>query len=461
MLAPSLILPPLDTVTLTPGSDEWMLVNLAQALNTRLRGDTVLAQGRRTGRPGLQLLWDYQRGEPPLPKCADGWADAMWEFMRMSRTHYAGMAVRSLGERLWPRGWTTAVDNDLNGDQLAAEIAGRNQFDLSIGDVIEDMLWSGETYMMVAPPLEGERIPVVTAEDPLKCIVHRDRATGRVDAGLKVDVDEWTGQLEYRLFRPGSVRRAGTRDGQFDWLGGPLETVEGRVSLVPFTNKSRIGEFERHLDILNRINDGLMMRVTVAKFQAFRQRAAKLPDKDENGDVIDYSDVFTADPGAMWQVPLDAEFWESQQVDLTPIRMSIRDDVEAFAQAVGVPVNWLSSDAANQTAAGSNNAQAGNQFRAEDRQRRANAGFAEVMAQSFAYLGDQERAQAWRIKTLWAPVERYSITDKGSAGTQWKSAGMPFEQTAIEVFQVDPADLPALSAQRSAELLFQEPTSAV
>ena len=195
-----------------PGSDEWWLQQLNRRLQDRRKPrswDRGALEMKRDARPGLDLLWDYYRGEPPLPKAAEGWHDAMYPFLRMSRMNYAGVAIRSAAERLWPIGWTTAVDNDPDGDQLAAEVAGVNEFDTTIGDHIESMLWSGSGYMLVSVPRDGSRIPVVTTEDPRSCIVARDAAGRSRLAGLKIRRDEWTDDgFTYHLHLPGRVRVA-------------------------------------------------------------------------------------------------------------------------------------------------------------------------------------------------------------------------------------------------------------
>ena len=235
-------------------------------------------------------------------------------------------------------------------------------------------------------------------------------------------------------------------------MSGP--TGLSRVALVDSVNKGGVGEYERHLDDLDRINDGIFMRVTIAKFQAFRQRAAKLPDKDDDGTPMDYTGVFTADPGALWQVPLEADFWESTPIDLNPLRMAIRDDVEALALAIGIPLHWISPDAASGSAAGATLQNDGVVFRAEDRQRRVNSGLAESFSLAFEAMGEAERAQAWKIRTIWAPVERFSLSDKAAALPQFKSAGVPWDTMMIDVLQKTPAELPSLKAQRSADALW-------
>jgi hypothetical protein len=82
-------------------------------------------------------------------------------------------------------------------------------------------------------------------------------------------------------------------------------------------NRNGVGEFEPHLDVLDRINHMILQRMVIATMQAFRQRAIKgdtedMPDKDpETGEEIDYDDIFAADPGALWRLPKVRDMWES------------------------------------------------------------------------------------------------------------------------------------------------------
>ena len=60
--------------------------------------------------------------------------------------------------------------------------------------------------------------------------------------------------------------------GYFEWGGQwcPLHRVR---------NENGVGEFEKHLSHIDRINDGIFTRIVIAKYQAWRQRGIKgLPD---------------------------------------------------------------------------------------------------------------------------------------------------------------------------------------
>ena len=104
-----------------------------------------------------------------------------------------------------------------------------------------------------------------------------------------------------------------------------------------------MGEFEHVKDDLDRIILMVLQRVQVAVLQAFRQRAVKgsLPEKDAQGNVIDYNVLFSSDPGALWNLPNGVELWESAGVDLTPILESVKGDVRDLAGRTRTPLYYF------------------------------------------------------------------------------------------------------------------------
>lgn len=455
------------------GSPEWWLKTLATRLHDRRtgRGWSNLAQ-KREMRPGLDLLWSYVTGDPPLPDCASGWREGMRSFIRSSRMNYADRACASVSDRLVPTGWRTAVDQDEDGDQLAAEVAAENRFGLILPDLWDYMLALGDAYTLTSNPRKGSKIPTITAEDPRQAITSDDPITGDVSVGLKMFRDEWdSADLAY-LYMPGYLRvyrhvsktssllSSSFRFGLGSWdideqLSGATPGLPERCAMAHVSNRRGVGEFEPHLDVLNRINETIFDRVTIAKFQAFRQRGIKgLPDNDSEGDEIDYSEAFLADPGGLWKLPLEAEVWESTPVDMNPIRMVIKDDVEGFAAAIGMPLHYVTPDAAQGSAEGASTMKESNTFRTEERQRRADVLLAQTQSNAFAVMGDEERANVRQIKTIWSPAERYSLSDKSQSFFTQRQAGMPFDVAARDILNYGPDDLPRLRQARTNDLFF-------
>lgn len=193
--------------------------------------------------------------------------------------------------------------------------------------------------------------------------------------------------------------------------------------------------------------DGLIWCPTVAKDHNFLAR--------RNGKTFytGNTDIFTADPGALWLLPATADLWESGQVDLTPILSSVKDDVRDLAAVLRLPVQAFLPDAANQSAEGASAAREGLVFRAEDRQVRASAGFARVMALAFAYLSDEERSDPLRIETLWRSIERWSLVERATAAVAAQTAGVPWEAVMTDWLGYEPDEIPLLRRQRADDAL--------
>jgi hypothetical protein len=198
----------------------------------------------------------------------------------------------------------------------------RNQLDVGLKDAFEWMFTFGRSYMSVGSDRDSIGAPLIKAEDPRQTITAVDPVTGR--PAPRSSCSTTTSGPRPRV--PVAPRRAGTSQRPRRALKArcrcsPRARSLGRrpvrdweddqvVPVVEFVNRNGVGEFERHLDVLDRINHMLLQRMVIATFQAFRQRAIKvenaedMPDKDpETGEPIDYDDIFAADPGALWQLP--------------------------------------------------------------------------------------------------------------------------------------------------------------
>jgi hypothetical protein len=466
---------PIDTDT--PRSPGWWLKVLARKLHDRNRGagwSMAAVERQRDSRPGLVLLRDWYRGDPPLPVGAAGWQAGFREFTRISRTNFAELVVEPTRFRMRPLAWRTAAAGDETGDAKALQVARANDFGVVFSDFAKDMLSLGDAYMIVGEP-RPSGIPLITAETPLQVITAHATATGEVIAALKMLRDEWDDSEYAYVYLPGEVwvarresRTASTGGAvvgeHWSWdedLSGPLPAgFEDVVPVVRASNLDGHGDFETHLDILGRINNGILDRVVAAKIQAFRQRAVKgLPDvyppgHEHAGQEVDYTGVFEAAPGSMWQVPDGVEFWESAVNDLSGLRLSIKDDVEQLAAVTATPLHLITPDAASGSAEGASLMREEHILKVEDRRTRAAGALARVMALAFRFMGDDARADVSQIETLWEPAERFSLTEKASAAAQVKGT-LPTEAIYTDILQYPPDAVPRLNAQRAGDLLYQ------
>ena len=476
--------------TSIPRSPGWWLDVLARELQNRRWGRDG---GRRWNRhastsqrlrPPLELLHDYLEGDPPLRAAAKGWEDNFREVIRIGRLNLAAMSIESKSNRMKLVAVRTSAPDDLQGDQAAQQMMRANNMPVLARDVHDGMLSLADSYVMVTPPASEGDYSLFTAEDAREVITAHDPATGRTLAGLKMFRDEWdAADFAYLFVREDAqvkkyvaTKPRGLsiiRDTPFrlspkgwDWVdeeyGRPVPA--GRMPIVRFRNYRSRGEYEPHLETLDRINEKIIDTLVISKVQAFRQRAIKgLPDKTTKivdgvrvEEAIDYSDVFAASPGSLWQVPANVDFWESQPVDLGPIRMSIKDDLEHFAAVTSTSLHTITPDAASGSAEGASLMRESSVDAALCRIDHADRSWAEVIATGFAFMGDDARSDPTGVEPIWGPTERYSLAEKADAASK-ASTSLPVEAIQTDIWQYPPAEIPNLQAMRGRDVLFQIP----
>lgn len=450
----------------TPDTPGWWLQKCAKKLYAR--------------RDRLNLLAQYHDGNPPLPVGAESARSAYQSFQKKARTNFAELIVGSVRERCSVRAIRTAVAGDTDGDDKAWDMWRDNNLDIEFSDVLENMLALGDGYMIVGLDPDDDQQVVITGEDPRQVVtIHNPARQSEVRAALKLfhDPDE---QKDYAfLYVQGGKNEDGSRANarryvasrerkspskilnfsasSYSWdadFGG----VDGEglnhpvVPVVRFRNRRGIGEFEPHLDVLDRINHTLLQRMVIATYQAFRMHAIRvddddMPDEDpETGEVINYDDILTADPGMFLKVPKNAEFWESQQADMQGVLSSIKDDVQHLAAVTRTPLSVVSPDAVNQSAEGASLIKEGQIFKTEDKQKRAAASLALVFSIAFLCLEDPERALKQKIVIDWSPAERFSLQQKFDAASKAPKS-LAGETVMSEVLQFTPETI-ALNRER-------------
>lgn len=453
---------PIDTTTLnSPG---WWLDRLIKKLGAR--------------RDRYDLLDDYYTGENGIPVRADkAVREAYRRLMRVARTNFAELVVEAVRERMVPVGFRTGAEGDDLGDSEAWRIWQANALDADAGLVHRASLSLSDAAVIVGGIDNEIGAPLITPEDPREVITERDPIRRRrTRAALKVFTDDVDGRDRAFLYLPGYVFTASRSHstpgvGPFIWdasgweWDGPAGKLPAPVvPVVSFPNRDSLrgrpeggsswGEFEPHLPILDRINYTILNRLEVATLQAFRQRALKgVPDKDNEGNEIDYDDIFAADPGALWVMPASAELWESGQVDLGPIRSAIRDDVQDLAAVTRTPLFYLTPDAANGSAEGASLAREGLVFKTSDRILQASESWEQVMSLAFLFAGDEQRAKRADMEVLWAPPERFSLAERYDAASKAIAAGVPWRTVMTEILQFSPQKVDRMEGERTTDAL--------
>jgi hypothetical protein len=429
----------------TPGSPEWWLNHLAAKFIERDRTydlQDIYFRPRlyRTRRQRMNMLWSYYIGDPPLPEVARQHTDIFKDVLRKGRATYAPMTITPMLDRMELNGVRTGVEDGVEGDDVAKRIMEYSNFASAIKDAFTYAFVMSEGYAMVIPAAVGakDRTPLITAEDPRWCIGEPDPMNpNQLQAALKIGYDVVAGRTIAWLFHDRKQYKANGPEGavisqlnitasSFEWDGPPVDLPEldgiASVPVVQLPNARGMGEFEPHLDLLDRINDAILQRIVITAYQSFKQRAVignlegDQEDEDSAVEEIDWKDVFSADPGALWRVPEGTTFWESNPTDMTGLITAIRDDVKELAAVTSTPLHLITPDAANGSAEGAALMREGLVFKVKDRRARLNPRLVELWKMAFAFAGETDRTS--NIELLWGPIESFSLAAKADAATK-------------------------------------------
>lgn len=384
----------------------------------------------------LDTLWSYNVGDPPLPQLEPEYHEVFRGVIRKARSNYAPMCIGPMLDRLELQDVSTLVDDDTNGDDLAAEIMEETGFAAVLKDIFEFQFSLSEGYGMVVPGAAGGTqlstgglMPSVHAIDPRRCIGIPDMDNPiRLRAAVVHQFDPILEQRRAFLFLPGEKYTINFDQGTGLWTADPeTETVEGLdelggIPIVRFDNKLGIGEYEPHLDLLDRIIDTTLQRIIGFWYQALRQRGL-IGDEDEEEDQdspkakdpVDLNKVFRAGPGELWKIPADFKVWESQQTDFSGILKGKLDDVKEFAALTSTPLHLVTPDATN-SAQGAGLLRESLTSKCRDRRVRATPQLKLLWRILFAFAGQQSRGQ--RMQLQWGPLEFHTLAEQGSASAQ-------------------------------------------
>lgn len=469
----------------TVGSPGWRLQRLARKLE---------ANQKR-----LAPVYARYENNAPLPPALRDAPETAQRFFKTARTGFAETVVKAVKYPLRLQSFTTAADTSGDGDQAAYLLARKAGMLAESDDVHRNALVSGNGYAMVAKDRRtGE--PFYTAEDPRQVVTRHDPVRQSVvTEALKAYHDEDSERDLFYLYtaatysdetdeliEPAKIRRAyrkrkATNNSPLnfsaaacDWdeTAGGVEGIElpeeyhGIVPIFRYRNEEGVGEFERHVDLLDRLDHMVLQGMVIATFQAFKQRAIKasdedMPEEDEDGRKIDYNEVLKAGPDELWLLPETAEIWESGNVDLTPVWTGLDRFTQQFSAVTFTPLAVFSPEGQNQSAAGASFAKEGRTFKVEDRQDRFAHVHARALSTLFALAGDTDREPVEQIEVQWFPAERYSLAEIADAMPKLKAGGVPWRTRMIRGGQFTPAQVSQMQTERADDaMLFPEDAAA-
>lgn len=448
----------------TPGSDEWWVKRLAKSLGDR--------------RPRIENLQMWLDGKPPPPWEMTGKQnrEAYERLLSIASLNLAELIVSSTLYRVQ----VEAVSSGTNPtDEEAAriiELMLATDASAQFRQAIEWMLSLSVSYLLVRQVetengMEGR----ITAEHPSEVVAEADPLDPAKNvAALKVYRDDARGRDVLVLYRAGYQRIAykyGTTSiwknrvslNGYNWadeffdseFAGREDSELDDVPIYTLLNRFGVGEYEKHIPHMQRINHTILQQMIITVMQAFRQRAIKgVPGTDpKTGKQIDYANIFTSDPGSLWILPEAANVWESGQGDINQIISAVTKDVERLAIAAQSPLYALSSDAAQQSAASSELMREGQIFKAEDLQKRLTPRFAAAISHMLKFSGEKDLADRRKMRVIWAPARRSSLLERAQSGQLAASSGLPWQTVAEKFYEFSPAEIEQMKAHRMDDAL--------
>lgn len=275
--------PPPDAPPADVGTPLWWLYRLATKLDQQ--------------RPHLQLLDDYYRGHHPLPFVRDPDVKVQFQaLLRIAKSNFMRKVITAKAERLKVNGLRLPGDGE-TADEETWAIWQANGLDAWAPLAFQTALTLGRAYWSVWYPTDGTGgEPTVMVEDPQQVIVeHEPGNRRRRAAGLKMWVDDWTGELHANVYlrtptrrdpEQGTIYRFKHRARQTNRPEGweqrdtPIPHNLG-IPLIPMVNRPSLNrdpdgesEIDDLLAIQDRINTTILNRMVAEHFAAFPQRWA-------------------------------------------------------------------------------------------------------------------------------------------------------------------------------------------
>lgn len=404
----------------------------------------ILTKRLDDDRSRVALLRSHMDGNAPLPEAGGDTREAWQQFQKEARTNWGQLILEAVTDRIVPRGITIAGDSQSEVAKRAQRIWRDNRMDEVFAQWLRDGLGFRTSYMTCWQG-DNDRA-VITADSPESMTAAVDPLQPwRVRAALRCWRDSnvgkdyamvWSEDSRQRFWRPsmettdrGSVLHTLVsgkwypEDNELD----PTFTGEP-PPVVVYNNPGGVGEFEPHLDIINRINKGVLRRLSIESMQAFRQRALlneggqPLPQFDENGNAIDWAARFSPAPAALWELPPGIKLWESTPTDISNLLQSAKDDLRSLAAVTRTPVPILMPDNTNTSAAGAISADAGYITRCAKRLIQAKIGGEAILLKALELEG-VEGLEDQTINLMFKPVELVSMAERYQAAAAAKSSG--------------------------------------
>lgn len=379
-------------------------------------------------KPEITRDRSYCNGDAPMPRMGQNTAVSWESFQKKARINYGGLAVQALKNRIRPQGVRLGAGRESDLHAQAQRIWRDNRLANQFNQAIRDRLETGYGYLLVSVGADGKAI--VTAERPETFTTISDPLYRWVTlAALKVWRDDHN-QTDYAAVYADGVRQVFTRPSvgrdrrviqrtQGDWKKlNESQSYHGLLPVVSLERPNGVSLLRPHHDAIDSINLGKLQRLVTTAMQAFKQRGIKgnLPDKDADGNSIDWAQVFEPAPGALWDLPAGIDVWESEQTDIRPLLEGEKADRRDFAAVTATPLSVFIPDGANQSAEGAANTKENHVALAQDEI--DDLGPALAMAMVYALHAEGVDLDEETVEVDFAPPALVSLTERFAAASQ-------------------------------------------
>lgn len=429
---------------------------------------TRLAQRMDRQRIRYLLLESYVNGNAPLPELSKDTEAAWRDFQAEARTNFGLLVRDAVCDRIVMSGVTVGGSVRSRAAKALAQVAMNNRIEQVIREFAKYGTTFGSSYLTVWNDDEGSA--VITADSPLTMIAATDPLQPwKIRAALRIwrDLDEgrdyalvWAGTSKQRFSRGCYSDAQQTllvpyASGGWEADTDALETGS-QPPIVVYHNADGMGEFEPHIDIINRINRAVLNQVTTFAIQAFKQRWLKIQDKehpglpqvDQHGNQIDWAKLFEPHPAALWNLPPGVDVGESSSTDTGPMLDAVKDYIRHLSAATKTPLPMLVPDSANQTAAGAENAEKSFIFKCAQR---VNAVKLAIEAALLIALEVEGFGNVDRVEVAFEDPARVMLSEKYAAAMSARATGLSIATIQRLILGMSPDEISQDAADRAAE----------
>ena len=424
----------------TPRTPDWWLLRLGRRMRDR--------------RKELDRWWDYYRGHHPLPTLPKNAAAAFVDFQRKSRTNFCRPVADAPVHRLQVLGVT---DGEGRADDDALRWWQANKLDSRQKQLYRTVMSQAQGYVIVGPhpsrtePDSDFASPLITAEHPRQVIVEFDPATGERAAALKAWWDDTDRLCRATLYLPDGLQRYVTprrSGGVLPWgreswePDGEFEEHDlGAVPVVPFECRPDLmedpePEFAGVLDIQDRINLGVLNRMTAARYSAFRQKFItghkfrKRTDPVTGLEIVEQP--FVPSPSAIWASEGEnAKFGQLDATDLSGFLKEHESDVRDMLVLSHTPAYYFASDLVNISADTVNALDVNHLAKIAEHQASLGEAWEDVFALAARQAGVERDYSLSEVR--WADPRRLNPSVIADAATKKHSIGYPLAILAEEM----------------------------